>query len=222
MITLYEQANLRVLIPDRPGYGGSTRQPGRMVADLTPTIEALADAQQWESFAITGHSAGAPHALACAALLPARVTKCAIVASPAPPDTEELDFTGQDRPGRGEAFAMAPRGEQALRPYLEERAREAMAAWPPDMDEGARQRTRAAYDGLDGCVDDDMALVHPWAFDPTTITRPVGIWYSTTDPNIPPSHATWLRTHIKSEAHEYQGGHDPDPETTTEILTWLT
>lgn len=222
MITAYNTTNLRVLVPDRPGYGGSTRNPNRKVADLAADIKALADTQNWDRFAITGHSAGAPHALACAALLPNRTTRCAVVAGLAPPDTPELDFFGQDRPGRGDAFRLAPQGEQTLRPYLTTSVQEAMANWPSDMDDGRRQRLRAAYAGLDGVIDDDLALIHPWGFDVTTITAPVGIWYSTTDPNIPHTHAKWLLKHVpQAEAHEYQGGHDPDPETTNEILTWL-
>ncbi|MGA8112432.1 MAG: alpha/beta fold hydrolase [Actinocatenispora sp.] len=57
----FERAGLRVLVPDRPGYGGSTRQPGRAVADAAADVRALADAQGWERFAVTGFSGGGPH-----------------------------------------------------------------------------------------------------------------------------------------------------------------
>jgi hypothetical protein len=64
-------------MPDRPGYGGSTRRPGRSVPGVAEAVRALADAQGWKRFAVFGGSGGGPHALACAALLPERVIRCA-------------------------------------------------------------------------------------------------------------------------------------------------
>jgi len=43
-----EESGLCLLIPDRPGYGGSTRQPGRTVADAATDVQALADANNWD------------------------------------------------------------------------------------------------------------------------------------------------------------------------------
>jgi pimeloyl-ACP methyl ester carboxylesterase len=53
-IEAIEQAGLRMLVPDRPGYGGSTRQRGRSVADAAEDAALLADAQGWAQFAVTG------------------------------------------------------------------------------------------------------------------------------------------------------------------------
>ncbi|MFG1906790.1 alpha/beta fold hydrolase [Kribbella sp. NPDC048928] len=83
-VAAMEQSGVRVLMADRPGYGGSTRQPGRTVADFVRDVEALADSQGWERFAIAGGSGGGPHALACAALLPHRVTRCAVISGVRP------------------------------------------------------------------------------------------------------------------------------------------
>ncbi|MFF0340974.1 alpha/beta fold hydrolase [Kribbella sp. NPDC004875] len=79
-----EASGLWMAVPDRPGYGGSTRRPGRTVASVVDDAVALADAFGWERFVVTGGSGGGPHALACAALLPDRVTRCAITGSIAP------------------------------------------------------------------------------------------------------------------------------------------
>src|SRR3954471_7368372 len=60
-----EGSGFRHLVYDRPGYGGSTRRAGRVMVDAVEDVRALADAQGWDRFAVTGGSGGGPHALAC-------------------------------------------------------------------------------------------------------------------------------------------------------------
>src|SRR5580693_6081139 len=69
---------------DRPGYAGSTPQPGRDVARVAGDVTSVADALGIRRFAVMGHSGGGPHALACAALLPDRVLATVAMSSPAP------------------------------------------------------------------------------------------------------------------------------------------
>ncbi len=64
---------IRVVSPDRPGYGRSSPQPGRSLLDWPADVAALADALGLDRFVVAGHSSGGPYAVACAALLPARV-----------------------------------------------------------------------------------------------------------------------------------------------------
>ena len=90
IVTAIERSGVRMLVHDRPGYGGSTRQAGRRVADAAEDVRRLADELGWERFAVHGHSGGSPYALACAALLPGRVTRCAIGAGPAPSHADQL------------------------------------------------------------------------------------------------------------------------------------
>src|SRR3954469_6493893 len=68
---------IRLIAYDRPGYGPSTPQPGRSVADAAADVAATADALGLDRFATWGASGGAPHALAMAALLPDRVVAAA-------------------------------------------------------------------------------------------------------------------------------------------------
>ncbi|NGO51844.1 alpha/beta fold hydrolase [Allomesorhizobium camelthorni] len=65
---------IRVLSPDRPGYGKSSPLPGRRLADWPADVEALANALAIDRFMVAGHSSGGPYAVACAALLPGRVS----------------------------------------------------------------------------------------------------------------------------------------------------
>src|SRR6185369_11865093 len=77
---------------DRPGYGGSTRHPHRRVADAAVDVRTIADALGIDRFAVVGRSGGGPHALACAALLPDRIVRTAVMVSLAPANASGLDW----------------------------------------------------------------------------------------------------------------------------------
>jgi pimeloyl-ACP methyl ester carboxylesterase len=175
IVAAVERAGVRMLVHDRPGYGGSTRMEGRRVADVAEDVRLLADAVGWERFAIHGHSGGGPYALASAALLPDRVTRCAVGAGLAPSHADGVDFFGRLDPSRGQALRLALEGEEKLRPFMAEGAAKIMAtiagggpemlpepgevaATPPTRaidDPAAMARLRATFvDSLDGWIDD--------------------------------------------------------------------
>ncbi|HET7247256.1 MAG TPA: alpha/beta hydrolase [Streptosporangiaceae bacterium] len=231
VVSAIGQQGLRVVVPDRPGYGGSDRQPGRTVADVAADVAAVASAQGWALFAVTGFSGGGPHALACAALLTGRVTCCAAVATPVPPGA---DLFADRAPGQAEDFHLALRGEQALRPYLQDRASNALAQLEtggPDQalvpgepadDQGRAARIRAACLGLDGWIDDVIALAHPWGFDLGSIEVPVSIWSGATDTRVPRRHTDWLLAQLPTaQGYEHPDGHDPSDTSYRSIFGWI-
>lgn len=60
----------RILALDRPGFGLSTPQPNRSIADWSTDVSAFAKGMQLSRFAVIGVSGGGPYALACAHGLP--------------------------------------------------------------------------------------------------------------------------------------------------------
>ncbi|KAL4780097.1 Alpha/Beta hydrolase protein [Aspergillus varians] len=64
------QRCLRVIAPDRPGYGLSTFQAGRRITDYPADTQSLVDHLGVSKFAVLGGSGGGPYALACAHSLP--------------------------------------------------------------------------------------------------------------------------------------------------------
>ena len=164
----------------------------------------MADALGVGTFAVLGHSGGGPHALACAALLPGRVTAAVSVSGLAPYDSVGLDwFTG-----------MGPGGVAALRAAAAGRAaRAAYAAKPTVTDPDFTRADWAALDGEWGWfgsvvepavlsgpgpqIDDDLAYVNPWGFDPAVITAPVLLVHGGDDLMVPPSHSDWLAGRIE-------------------------
>src|ERR1035441_6500144 len=67
--TAIGDAGVRLVCPDRPGYGLSTFQPGRRLVDWPGDVAHLADHLGIGRFAVMGISGGGPHAAACAAML---------------------------------------------------------------------------------------------------------------------------------------------------------
>jgi len=83
---------LRLISYDRPGYGDSTPQPGRTVADCAQDARVICAALGIGRLAMWGFSGGGPCVLACAALAPELVTAAASLCSSAPFDAEGLDW----------------------------------------------------------------------------------------------------------------------------------
>jgi pimeloyl-ACP methyl ester carboxylesterase len=81
-----DDAGVRVITFDRPGYGRSDPQPDRRVADSATDVRALLDHLDVERAALVGWSGGGPFAVATAKHAPERVTHLAIASAPGPLD----------------------------------------------------------------------------------------------------------------------------------------
>ena len=64
---------IRLIAPDRPGFGESTLQPHRRLSDWPDDLIALADSLELDRFHLLGVSGGGPYALACGQLIGARI-----------------------------------------------------------------------------------------------------------------------------------------------------
>ena len=203
----------------RPGYAGSTRLPGRTVADVVPDVLAVVDALGRERFAVMGSSGGGPHALACGALAADRCAAVGTLAGVGPWGAEGLDFLADMGEGNEIEFAAALAGEQELRRLLVP-WREAMVSGGPTgayeaMESVLSTPDRAVFTGtaaaevhagfvqsmrkgVDGWVDDDLAFVRDWGFTPADVTVPVHLWQGEQDLMVPPAHGHWLAAALPS------------------------
>jgi pimeloyl-ACP methyl ester carboxylesterase len=194
---------LRWVSYDRPGYGGSTPHPGRDLASAAADVEAIADALGLERFAVMGHSGGAGHALACAALLPDRVVAAVCGSGLAPAGAAGLDwFAGMIPSGAAELRAAAI-GRTALQQQL------AAGGYDPQMftsrDHAALEGAwswlagvagRAVEAGPAGMVDDDLAYLAPWGFVPEAVRVPVLFLHGEQDRIVPRAHGEWLAERV--------------------------
>jgi pimeloyl-ACP methyl ester carboxylesterase len=86
------ERGLRLIGYDRPGFGDSSPQPGRTVADTAADVRVIGAELGINRLVTWGYSGGGPHVLACAALLAYLVTAAAVLAGLAPFDAEGLDW----------------------------------------------------------------------------------------------------------------------------------
>lgn len=192
---------VRLVSYARPSYGGSTRQPGRNVASAASDVEQVVDALGIERFAVMGASGGGPHALACAALLPERVSAAACLASLAPFGAEGLDYFG-GMIGDGAALRAAVAGRQARETFAQTEVFDSATFTAADYAALDGRWASLGSDvavassaGPDGLIDDDVAYVQPWGFDLADISVPVLFVQGGEDRVVPPAHADWLARH---------------------------
>jgi len=208
---------LRLISYDRPGYGGSTPQPGRSVADCAADVRAICAELGISRLAMWGISGGGPHVLACAALLPDLVTAAASLASPAPLDAEGLDWFAGMGALNADDTRLFLRDRQAARAKLDADREEVLGASPADLVSGLKTLlsptdAAALNDGLaeflvycdheglapgnEGWWDDGVAHSSPWGFELSAISVPVLLMHGRQDQFVPFGHGEWLAEHI--------------------------
>jgi pimeloyl-ACP methyl ester carboxylesterase len=214
---------IRLIGYDRPGYGGSTPNPGRSVADGARDVISIADDRGIDRFAVYGLSGGGPHALACGTLPPSRVVAIASLASPAPYGAEGLEwFRGEAEENVAE-FSAALEGALPLERCLEPQREALLGASPEGVIRGfgsllspveaqalagelgayfASSLQEGLRPGILGWRDDDLALVRPWGFELSRIRAPVQIWQGDQDRMVPFAHGEWLSSRVpKADIH---------------------
>jgi pimeloyl-ACP methyl ester carboxylesterase len=202
---LFRDLGVRVVAPERPGYGLSDVHPKPTLLGWVPDVEVLADRLHLERFALMGLSGGGPYAAATAYTLPARVTKLAFVSAPCPLTLP--DATMGMGPTNRLQLRLARIGPWAVNLLMQNIARgtnqperlrkQFMRALPPvdaevlqqdeywhrllaDIREGFRN-------GTSGATWDIMLIARPWGFQLEEIHVPTYLWHGELDTNVPMS-----------------------------------
>jgi pimeloyl-ACP methyl ester carboxylesterase len=218
MIEAAAVRGLRTVLYSRPGYGGSTPKPGRLVADAAADVAAILDQVGGDQFITAGWSGGGPHALACAALLPGRCLAAASVAGVAPFDTKSLDWLDGMAQENVDELSAAAQGEEELTRFLEKASgplRDLNAAdvasglggLVSDTDQAVLTGDFAEYlaalmraalrTGIDGWRDDDLAFTRNWGFGVAALGgAAIAIWQGDEDRMVPRTHGDWLAANI--------------------------
>jgi pimeloyl-ACP methyl ester carboxylesterase len=242
-IILY-RLGIRLISYGRPGYPGSDRKENRTVGGAAEDVAAIADYFGIARFSVVGRSGGAPHALACAALLEDRVTCAAALGSLAPYDAEGLDWLAGMTNSNRQAYRNAEDDLGTLIATLKEHAGRVRSnsesllrlLWPDLADHDkevignialrrkiAEVHAEALRESADGWIDDVIALSRPWGFDLSAIKAPVMLWHGIDDVFSPVSHTYWLAKRIGSPELVIDNGaaHFGAVEVLPWILNWV-
>ncbi|WP_427165677.1 alpha/beta fold hydrolase [Streptomyces sp. C1-1] len=238
------QLGIHLIAYDRPGYGGSTRRPGREVVDAAEDVAAIADLLGLSKFSVVGRSGGGPHALACAAELPERVQSAAVLVSLAPWDAEGLDWFEGMTESNVREYRNARNNHEVLQSTLVQNA-DAMRANPMavlnDLDDempkvdrqivadaGIRRMLHKNFEvaiekTADGWIDDAVAFSKNWGFDPKEITVPTLLWHGEDDVFSPVEHFNWLARRIEHATVVLQpsAAHFAAVPVLPRVLGWL-
>ena len=208
-----QRLGIRLISYDRPGYGGSTRRPGRSVADCAEDVRAIARALDIDRLGVWGISGGGPHAIACAAVLPDLVTSVAVLASVAPWGAEGLDYFAGTGEWNVEQVSLMLEDPAAARAKCEDNRVQMLTQTLPELMEFLKTLLApvdaAALTGelgqyvidvtrsgmatsSDGWWDDGLAILEPWGFEFGSIRTPVLLLHGRHDCFVPFAHGEWL------------------------------
>ena len=232
-VALAERLGYRMLMPDRPGFGGSDPQPGRTLEDWPADAAALMDSLGVDRFAVIGGSGGGPYAVACGVSLGDRVTAVALAAPAEPRNAPSHGFVPTQDPvalrQRGETIARLARDDPDglaafFAPDLSDTDREQEAATDPVVAARGLENLREAFrQGADAYVEDHTIAGGDWSHLLARLTRPTRIWQGTDDKNVPAESTRWLADRIPgAQLTVLSGaGHGLTEDVWPEIYAWL-
>ena len=226
---------LRLIAPERPGYGLSDFQPGRTLLDWPTDVALLADALQIERFVAMGLSGGGPYALACAAKLPERLTRCLLICPFGPPCAPEiigeLPFSSRLIYGIGRRLPFTLL-QRMLHPVARRAAQSPAVLFPrmtcflPRADRLAlrdpvvvariqESQAEAYRAGPAATAWETLLLLRPWGFHLASIQTPVHLWHGKLDKTVPVAMARALErmlpactaTYYPEEGHFFLYAH---------------
>jgi pimeloyl-ACP methyl ester carboxylesterase len=197
--------SLLMITTERPGYGVSTRLPGRGFAEHADDLAAVLDHVGVDKLPVYGSSGAAPHMLALCAQHPGRVSAATVLSGAAPlTDAEAEEVIPLNRQARLLALADDQQALQALLGPIREAIvddplasfRDIMATAPegdlqimgdPVWQESfVRAMREALSQGVNGWVDETIAMVSRWDdIDLTAVTTSVLWRHAPHDRNVP-------------------------------------
>lgn len=217
------EQNVRLVVIDRPGFGGSDPAPGRTLLNWAEDVGYVMDHLQLAKFRVVGVSGGAPYALATAWRWPDRVLAGCVCAGSGP-----LDVPGALRGAamsRQAGYWVARRWPWLLRRAIRRQTQQSIeefarryTAHNPAADQAliAQPEFRAMYvanlkeglrQGWQAFAADVMLVARPWGFDLGEIRVPVHFWHGDRDTSTPLAMSEGMAARIPRSALTTLAGH---------------
>jgi pimeloyl-ACP methyl ester carboxylesterase len=216
------QRGIRLISPDRPGYGLSTFKPSDSLLDWTNDARELLVKLEIQRCKVIGFSMGSMFAFACAHALPQHIERVAIVGAAAPMEVEGV-LDGLSTTSC-ELFALARADVATFSDVINSMASDGsavFAAMTATMSEPDKLLLVAhtqvftndfnatVATGAQGVTTDLILAANPWGFLPAEINCHVDLWVGSEDINTPPAMTRYM-AHVlpNNRVFELQGeGH---------------
>jgi pimeloyl-ACP methyl ester carboxylesterase len=205
------RAGVRLVTPDRPGFGDSTFDPTRTLAHWSSDIAHLLDHLGAERASTLGLSGGGPHALSLAHGLPTRIVRAAIASGVAPPEMPDLrsgmwfpvkliHWSASSAPWLNRFLLRQMGGFYGDEEQMRKRMLQSMPASDvelmerrPDVISIFAEAAQAAHrDGIKGDAHEWTLYVDDWGFRLEDISTEVGLWYGAHDRQAPARMGAYL------------------------------
>lgn len=191
-------SGVKVISPNRPGVGASSRKPDQGVLEwVRHDLEPLLDHLSVKRFAVMGWSEGGQYALAASVAMPDRVHRAALIGAALPLDDPATlaELNSADRhlaalsrrlPSAAAAYFSASRLVATFSPsILATVASRALGAHDKRyLRDNAEWFARAVAEGSRnprGASDEYREFVAPWGFSPEDVQVPVDVHQGTED-----------------------------------------
>ena len=218
------ELGLRVIVPDRPGTGGTDLRRLRRVADWANDAALVLDRLQAGPAALLGISGGGPFAAGCAAAMPGRFSSLTLIAplgapewpteGMAPGERMSLKVAGQ-APDFGGWFLGGLAALARTKPALflriassELPGSDRRAIGQPGLrDAFVANYTEAFRRGSQGVAQDLRVLTRPWGFRLDAIAVPTSIHHGDADTTVPLQHGRRYAAAIPGARLHVHPGH---------------
>ena len=208
---------IRVISPDRPGFGQSDFDQNRTLLSTADDVASMLDGLGIESAGFFGLSGGGPHVLAMGHRAPDRVAGLSVVSGVTPPDAQGAT-RGMWPPVRlihWSALRIPPLNRLLLSQmagfYADpERMRsrmlsrlpqpdiELLEARPEILNIFAADAQEAHANGIEGDAYEWSLYVHDWGFALSDIAAHVELWYGRYDVQVPLAMGEYLAQALPS------------------------
>jgi pimeloyl-ACP methyl ester carboxylesterase len=201
---------------------GEARRVGR--------VAAIAEALGIEQFGVFGVSGGACHALAVAAALPRRVTRCATVVGKAPLGVADLAFYEGMATDEQESWRqIEARDLRSLRVEWAQTVGWVEAGLPglsvsQSVIEMLQQALgEAARAGPEGFLEDCLAFSEGWGFEVEEVAVPTRMMFARGDTTVPVQHVAWFERHLPGVQISWVDGDHfgPRDEPEMALVDWV-
>lgn len=198
---------VRLVVPERPGFGLSDFLPRRRLLDWASDVRELVDHLGIERFSVVGVSGGAPHALACGLRLSHRIRRLGVVSGIGPIEASGATsgMAAQRKAGafvaRHASFLLRPlfwafrnparNPERFVQRFSEgfSAADRALLEDPIFRSLRSRSYAEATRLGVRGFAYEVGLLARPWGFSLSEVTSDVHLWHGEEDASTPISMA---------------------------------